>query len=226
MGGVYADDEPVTMPSLPKVLNRFSSATMNQLYHPEHTAAFFAFVAKWKIPAFVITNNVVKDLATVDADNKEKTYNGVEMFMSANGLMGAFLQKFAKAHYTSIYNPPRKPFDYFTAKALTTWLESGNKDARLQSRVRSLFYSNVYGMTYVSKKDTWEETRERYIRSIDTNILDDDPPFIKNKKAYFVKEINVLKGIEFMGRLSVYDVCFVWDTSTFKLEVGCQQVDQ
>jgi hypothetical protein len=228
MGGVYADKEPVTMPSLPKVLNRFSSATMNQLYHPEHAAAFFAFLAKWKIPSFVITNNVVKDMTTFDAETKEKTYSGVETFMGSNDLRGAVLQKLAKAHYTSIYNPPRKPFDYFTAKALTTWLKSGNKDVRLQSlaSVRSLFYSNVYGVTYVSRKDTWEETRQSYIGSIDTKEREDDPPFVKNKKAYFMKEINILKGIKFLGKLSVYDVCFSWETTTFELEVGCEQVEQ
>jgi hypothetical protein len=197
MGGVYADEEPVTMPSMPNVSNRFSSATMNQLYHPECAAAFFAFLAKWKIPAFVITNNVVKDLTTMDAEKKEKTYDGVQLFFSSNDLKGAFLQKFAKVYYTSIYNPPRKPFDFFAAKALTSWMESENTDVRLTSRIRSLFHSNVYGMTYVSRMDTWEETRESYIKSINTKESDDDSPFIKNKKAYFVKEINILKEIQF-----------------------------
>ena len=219
MGGVYADDEPVTMPSVPNVLNRFSSATMNQLYHPECAAAFFAFLAKWKIPAFMVTNNVVKDLTTIDAETKEKTYHGVEAFMSANGLTGPFLQKFAQAHYTSTYNPPRKPFDFFAAKALTTWLESESKDTRLTSRARLLFHSNVYGMTYVSKNDTWEETRDCYIGSINTKESDDDSPFVKSKKAYFAKEINILRGIQFMGKLSVYDVRFAWEGSNFQLKI-------
>ncbi len=226
MGGVYADKEPVTMPSLPNVLNRFSSATMNQLYHPENAAAFFSFLAKWRIPSFVITNNVVKDLTTKDAEKKENTYHGVESFMIANGLTGDFLQKFAKAHYTSIYNPPRKPFDYFSATALTTWLKSKHSDAHLLSSVRSLFYSNVYGMTYVSSKDTWEETRDCYIGSINTEERDDDPPFIKNKKEYFVKEINILKGIKFLKKLCIYDVIFDWDPSTFKVKIGCEKVQQ
>ena len=42
MGGVLSDKDPVTMPSIPKVLNRFSSATMNQLYHPQNAADFFS----------------------------------------------------------------------------------------------------------------------------------------------------------------------------------------
>jgi ankyrin repeat protein len=219
MGGVYADEEPVTMPPMPEILNRFSSATMNQLYHPKCAAAFFAFLAKWKVPAFIVTNNIVKDITTMDPEKKEKTYDGIEAFMSANGLNGVFLQKFAKAHYTSVYNPPRKPFDFYSAKALTTWLNSGNRDERLISRKRSLFYSSVYGMTYVSRKDTWEETRDSYIGAINTKEQDDDSPFLKNKKAYFVKEINILKGIEYSGKLPVYDVCFSCESPTFKLNI-------
>jgi hypothetical protein len=97
MGGVYADEEPVTMPSVPNVLNRFSSATMNQLYHPECAASFFAFLAKCGVPSFMITNNVVKDLTTWDADKKEKTYSGIETFMSANDLNLPFLQMLSKS---------------------------------------------------------------------------------------------------------------------------------
>ena len=46
MGGVYADQEPITMSSIPNVLNRFSSATMNQLYHPERTGKFFELLGQ------------------------------------------------------------------------------------------------------------------------------------------------------------------------------------
>jgi hypothetical protein len=134
-------------------------------------------------------------------------------------LNGSFLQKFAEAHYKSIYNPPRKPYDFFAAKALTSWLES-ESTACLTSHERWLFYSNVYGITYVSRKDTWEETRECYIGSISTEEREDDSPFIRNRKLNFVKEINILKGIQFLGKLSVYDVSFSWEAATFQLKVG------
>ena len=106
MGGVYADAAPLTMPSLPGVLNRFSrcnlfniahsspltltfplSATMNQLYHPARTAAFFNMLAKSSnIPVFTVTNNVVHDLTTyADEERKTKTLEGVTKFLASNG---------------------------------------------------------------------------------------------------------------------------------------------
>ena len=116
MGGVYADATPMTMPSIPNVLNRFSrcenifqqihftevfenhifegvtfwilniSATMNQLYHPPRTAAFFTMLAQNRdIPVFTITNNVVDDLTTFsDAEKKVKTMDGVTKFLASN----------------------------------------------------------------------------------------------------------------------------------------------
>ena len=220
MGGVYADKEPITMPPVPDILNRFSSATMNQLYHPQCTASFFAFLAKWQIPSFVIPNNAVKYLTTMDAEGKEKTYDGVEKFLITNDLNGDFLQKLTRAHYTSTYNPPRKPYDYFAAKALTTWLESGNSGGCSPSHERFLFYSNVYGMAYVSRERTWEETRDSYIRSICTEVKEDDTADVKSKKEYFVKEINILKGIEYAGMLSVNEVRFACDNSTFHVQIA------
>ena len=62
------------------------SATMNQLYHPAHTAAFFTMLAQNQdIPVFTITNNVVEDLTTfADAEKKEKTLDGVTKFLESN----------------------------------------------------------------------------------------------------------------------------------------------
>ena len=63
------------------------SATMNQLYHPAHTAAFFTLLAQNSdIPVFTITNNVVHDLTTfADAEKKLKTLDGVTRFLASNG---------------------------------------------------------------------------------------------------------------------------------------------
>ena len=217
MGGVYAEAEPVTMPSIPGVMNRISSATMNQLYHPACSAAFFAFLAQRKIEAFVITNNVVQDLVSTDVQTKAKTYDGVEFFMIFNGLSGAFLQLLTKAHYTSPNNPPRKPFDFYAAKALTACLESNGEEVRLRRHERTLHYSSVFGITYVSRSGQWEDTLEAHVKAVDTTPLPQDSDFIRNKKEYFLKEIDVLKGIEFMGRLQVYDVHFQMDMDTKEL---------
>jgi hypothetical protein len=217
MGGVYAEVEPVTLPSIPGTLNRFSSATMNQLYHPECAAAFFAFLEQHQqIPCFAVVNNVVSDLNTTDPETKEKTYAGVQSFLDANHLKGPFLRKLANAHYHSVYNPPRKPFDFYAARALTAWMET--REERLLRHERTLHYSNVTGMTFVSRTPLWEDTRAAYIAAIDTTPHVSDAPFIKSKKEYFIKEIGVLKGIEFMGRLQVCDVHFTMDPATRKLD--------
>ncbi len=84
-------------------------------------------------------------------------------------------------------------------------------------------------MTYVSRKETWEETRDIYIGSITSiNAREqvDDSLFVKNKKAYFVKEINILKEITFLGKLSVYDVCFSCKSPSFHLQIELGQVQQ
>ena len=210
MGGVHADKEPVTMPAIPNVLNRFSSATMNQLYHPERAAAFFAFLGQAGIRTFVVSNNVVEDLTTTDPATGAKTYAGVDAFMRANDLVGERLRRFAQGHHESRYSPPRKPFDFCAALALTSWLESGGagEEDRLLGRPRWLFYSNVYGTTYVSPWGTWEETRAAYLGAVDTVQRDEDPPAVQSKKEFFHKEATILRGLKFLAQLRVYDVDF------------------
>ena len=154
---------------------------------------------------------------STDVQTKAKTYDGVEFFMIFNGLSGAFLQLLTKAHYTSPNNPPRKPFDFYAAKALTACLESNGEEVRLRRHERTLHYSSVFGITYVSRSAQWEDTLEAHVKAVDTTPLPQDSDFIRNKKEYFLKEIDVLKGIEFMGRLPVYDIHFEMDAGTKEL---------
>ena len=222
MGGVFSDEKPVTMPSIPGILNRFSSATMNQLYHPQGTAQFFAFLDqhKHKFSTFCITNNVVKDM------DKTKTYDGVKSFMSANGLTGTFLQGCAVAHYLSPYSPPRKAYDFYTALALTTWMNSKHSHEALTANKMSMFYSNVYGITYVSKHETWEETRAAYVEITDIVSRPGDNEVTLNKKDFFRKEIRILNELEFVGKLEgVFAVHFKTDDAgKLKVIQGADQV--
>ena len=57
MGGVYSDCPPTTMPALPGGLNRFSCATMNQLYSPTGTVKFMEFLKSHNIKTFIVSNN-------------------------------------------------------------------------------------------------------------------------------------------------------------------------
>ena len=254
MGGVYADKEPVTMPPIPHVLNRFSSATMNQLYHPQNAADFFAFLAQFNIPTWTVSNNIVADLTTwksLENDQNEKTFEGVDQFLSANNLQGVFLRKLAEAHYNSRYDPPRKPFDFYCAFALTSCMQlfkklykqasfkmnpflsdissqtaaasaetaSADGNGIIQNAARqfqpqiprTLFYSNVYGTTFISPFKTWDKTVAAYAQVIDTDIRPDDTDFEKNKKAYFKKELEVMQAVGYLGSLDVSDLRFHLD---------------
>ena len=244
MGGVCAEMEPVTTPSTPNVLNRLSSATMNQLYHPQNTAEFFAFLAQFKINAWTITNNVVQSLDSLDPVTGAKTLQGVEAFLTSNELSGPFLKKCAVAHYNSCYNPPKKPYDYYSAFALRT-LVSFDQERRklnaeisstsifrrksllkkqelpdiLSGRPRRLFYSNVYGITMISGEDSWELTRSSYTNAINTEIKPEDSDFERNKKRNFRGEIELVSTIGFLSSLPVLDLSFDLDSASKKLSL-------
>jgi hypothetical protein len=235
MGGVYADREPVTMPAIPNILNRFSSATMNQLYHPQNAADFFAFLSQFKINTWTISNNVVKSLDSFVPGTNQKTEQGIDSFLTSNGLGGDFLKKCALLHYCSRYNPPRKPFDFYCATALCTLLRSQKVEplpptrnifqapkqrpvVRAQSEVlprrqMHMFYSNVYGITFISDEDTWKSARSQYSNVIDTEIKEGDAESVKSKKDYFKKEIELMDTIDYLSSLDVSDLSFDMDSS-------------
>ena len=174
---------------------------MNQLYHPEHTAEFFTMLAQnTNIKVYTVTNNVVHDLATFsDAEKKNKTLDGVAKFLAANrfefcwrlisfkmktilspfySLDGENIKSLCKAHYESMYSPPRKAFDVYVAVALVRFMNGWEKKERLgelrqpalPAVAKKLFYSNQYGMTLVSQCDKWDEALQTYISKIDTKV--------------------------------------------------------
>jgi len=217
MGGVYSDKTPVTMPSIQNVLNRFSCATMNQLYHPSRTADFFKFVAVHNIPTFVITNNQVSDLATFsDAEKKVKTYDGINKFLTANSLNGTFLQSVASLYYNSPNNPPKKPFDFYTALAL---VQSTKSIESLKKNPKKLFFNATYGITLVSPSVSWEKTLTDFESNLDLETKDGDVEFIINKKKNLKFEMDVLKKLPKLPQIPVYDVHFKLNPSTNELTI-------
>jgi hypothetical protein len=199
MGGVYSYARPSTMPSIDNVLNRFSCATMNQLYHPLNTASFFETMRGLKCGVYIISNNAVGNQETVDATDK-KTDVGWKKFLDANFQSGFFnseqyagetsiLKKFAGVFYNCKYNPPRRAFDFYTATALVarmSFLEIGS-DA-------NLFFDDTFGVTLVSYCMDWSETVGMYSAYIDTFSEPGDAPFIVKKKHNFSIELGILKS--------------------------------
>ncbi len=106
------------------------------------------------------------------------------------------MKDIAKAHYESRYNPPRKAFDFYTALALGRFMKSNAE--------RHLFYSARYGLTLVSKNDTWAETLDNYVSRIDTSVIAGDSDSVKTKKEYFQREISIMQTIELLPKLKVW----------------------
>jgi hypothetical protein len=188
MGGVYSDEPPQTMSAIPKVLNRFGCATMNQLYAPEQSAEFFKWVQGTEIPVYIVPNNEVPDLKDT-----------LEAFLDANGLTGPFLRQIADLYYKSPYGPPpKKAFDFYTAKALVTARMGGP----LASVPKVLFFDDVYGATFVAPVgSTAEQVITGYAEKLEAKYEDMEakklPPFLVNGVK---KEKEMLDG----GNIKLY----------------------
>jgi hypothetical protein len=211
MGGVYADSKPVTMPSIPGKLNRFSSATMNQLYHPQRTAELLDFLRQCNVPTFVITNNTVHEILQ---NGDEEGLNCVDMFLAAHRLKGPILGKCCRLHYGSVYTPAKKPFDLYTAVALGFCFR-GEKTDELQAVPKTLHFSNTYGITCVGIRDaSWDETRLLYISQINVSPNPGDSTLEIIRKECFRKEISLVKSIEGLVAVPVFDLHFEVDSMT------------
>mmetsp|Transcript_39867 Transcript_39867/g.106441 ORF Transcript_39867/g.106441 Transcript_39867/m.106441 type:complete len:994 (-) Transcript_39867:405-3386(-) len=217
MGGVHAHVKPQTLPAMPNVLNRFSSATMNQLYHPENTGRVLDWLAQHvNVPIFCVSNNVVHDLSKLEGSQPSNSSLGsVQTFMESNGLTGPFLRELAVAYYTSGYKPPRKAFDFYCATALVKFKskydELANKGSAeiptLHSKQRKFFYSNTHGLSLLSDEGTWESAVEVYMKQINTTPKVDDSE--KDKKSKELFEIEKLQ----MGRFLLLPYVLVQDLS-------------
>jgi hypothetical protein len=101
--------------------------------------------------------------------------------MEFGSLEGDFIKNLCRAHYESIYNPPRKAFDVYTAVALGRFMgeKAGNVDSQAAQKAlldlaspKLLFYSGEYGMSLVSVCDTSEAVLKSYIDHIDVQVRD------------------------------------------------------
>jgi len=220
MGGVYSNTVPLTLSSIPNTLNRFSCATMNQLYHPQRTGAFFNMLQKENINLIVVANNDVSDITTfADADKKAKTNTGWMQFLQSNSLQSSFLQSITSAYYTNgIYNPPRKPFDYYTALVISILI----RRMVMTQTVKAMHFNYQYGATLISDETTSpQNARDEYLTQIQIKATpsDTDTDFVKNsKRAYTVEKINV-ETLNNWIPMRVMICRFNLNTETFHLEV-------
>jgi hypothetical protein len=203
MGGVRTNEAPCTLPSTLEVVNRFSSATMNQLYCPQKTADFFAFLKRSKVKAFVVTNNAVEDLTTLKS--RASREDVVEAFLCVNELNSPFLGQIATNHYKCA-NVKVKPYDYYAAIALHAVYKAQNKapDSFAKwGKGRFCYHSNVYGIACVNRRSTWAAAREEYVkvlgRELDKITEEGEAPAALRKS--YREEIRQTKALNWMGSL-------------------------
>ena len=188
-GGVLAEVQPQTKPSIPGVLNRLSCSTMNQLYAPSKSATFFCLMASCGIPVYTVANNRV-----------EAFRDGWEKFLIANNIYSKSLAKMAELYYTSVYKPPQKPFDFYTALALTQAMSQGEELGGIEKK---LFFDYKYGVTLLSFEEDWLSTVAQYESSIPSE-----------SKPIYAKELALLKTMPMKTKsIEVIDLQFTTDAS-------------
>jgi len=220
MGGVYSDKEPQTMPAIPS-LNRVSCATMNQLYHKEHTDHFFAMLSTHGVKVFIVANNDVVDLVTfADQEKKVKSDLGWTKFLEANGLTSSFLKSISSAYYNSQYSPPRKAFDYYTAMVLSYMLRHNRGDSKLALSKRNVFFNSETGATIIADFGRSRDTAlGEYIKNIGMLIANPNTPQIK--KQMFPDEIAHLEKMKKWRIMTASTLSFAMDKESYGLGVDC-----
>jgi hypothetical protein len=183
LGGVLANEAPLTLPPVKGILNRLSCATMNQLYAPSRTAAFFALMGSCGIPVYMIPNNVVGDLGSTPEKRADSPWKS---FLSANGIGIQVLNDMASLFYNSGYNAPVKPFDFYSAFALTTFMATDE----LQYADRKLHFDDVYGVSLISSDANWENVVKSYREKTTSGTK-----YNGNEEA-FDSEADLLKGLK------------------------------
>jgi hypothetical protein len=128
---------------------------MNQLYAPSRTASFFSLMGSCGIPVYMISNNVVGDLAPAKTNRASSPWIS---FLSANGISIKVLNDMASLFYNSSYNPPVKAFDFYSALALTTFMRT----SELPYTDKKLHFDDVYGVSLISSDAVWENVVTSY----------------------------------------------------------------
>jgi hypothetical protein len=167
MGGVLSYTQVNTMGAGPYV-NRFSSATMNQLYHSHNTLLFFEM---FNDKLYFVSNNEINaqftyfDLSSISrASYLKKETNEYHVFtneMREMGLLPALSPNVTPDFVTKCFNAfyagrpaDRKPFDVISALALVDFIYQEAGTHQLQGSKHTLLYDTEYGVTILFKCGT------------------------------------------------------------------------
>lgn len=149
MGGVMDNSVVDTMSAIPGVLNRLSSATMNQLYHKENTNEFFKMMDGSKLT--FVTNNEIN--ATFSW--KESNYNDFKVALKGARLIPSDDKHVVTQLFDVFYKtrqPDRKPFDVISGLYLIDYITKIDNFKYISNNTK-LYYNLDYGSTILSDKD-------------------------------------------------------------------------
>ena len=146
MGGVLSDHQPNTMSSVPAVLNRFSFATMNQIYHPENAKKLFDFYHGNKLPMFTVTNN-----ASSNDFKSAGGFDAIKRALASVELTGPSLIELSEIFYMKYLGKgnPGKLFDLYVGIAIAHAVNQQNTDT-LKYRPSTLFFEPMYAGTILT----------------------------------------------------------------------------
>jgi len=157
LGGVLADHKPDTMSAAPTLINRYSCATMNQLYHPEKTEQLLSFV-KGNVPMFIVTNNA--------SGKPFPTKEAVKTALTESEVTDDFLMELSDAFYT-IHDNSLKPFDFYVAHAVAQAVTNPKKISLLKQHPVSLFFNSKFGATIIAEQG---KTVEQVTRQLSESL--------------------------------------------------------
>ena len=154
LGGVLTYSKVNTMSRFAN-LNRFSSSTMNQLYHPSRTGDFFKdfekklyFVPNNEINAhfsFLETNKFYPSMRTWVRDEFSKAFDAMYTYANNDTTVKALFNDFYDSRPLD-----RKPFDVISALALVQFIGQNSKKKFTQDHV--LVYDSQFGTTLLHNK--------------------------------------------------------------------------
>lgn len=155
MGGVEPELGIDTLSSIPTILDRLSTATMNQLYHVAHTSKFFS---EHSNKCIFVTNNAI---------NKHYNWTASEISKDFKNDIRALIQKMLQIEndfitpiedlFDAYYEPKKgreKPFDLISAYELYKYMKNDRdyKDAYLYVE-ESIEVSPSYGITLIFESE-------------------------------------------------------------------------
>jgi 8-oxo-dGTP pyrophosphatase MutT (NUDIX family) len=134
---------------------------------------------------------------------------GWQTFLDTNGLTSPFLKSITSLYYNSVYNPGRKPFDFYTAIIISSLCKN---TIPKQSR-RKLHLDSVYGAVLLG------QPRSIPMKTIDQYIEQADKLPDSDKKRNIQAEKNTLETLTWTS-ITVKTCTFALDSLTKKLSVA------